>query len=50
MAPLCFDPVAQYFGFAEGMTYYMDYLKYAKFIEDKERPYGATAEMSIFWH
>jgi Gpi18-like mannosyltransferase len=42
MAPLCFDPFAKLFGFPAGMTYYMDYLKYAKFIEDKERKYGAT--------
>lgn len=50
MAPLCFDPFAKFFGFPAGMTHYWDYLKYAKFIEDKERKYGATQDMSIFWH
>ena len=50
MAPICFDPVAKLFGFQAGMTYFWDYLKYAKFIEDKERKYGATQDMSIFWH
>ena len=42
MAPMCFDPIAKIFGFPAGMTFYMDYLKYSKFIEDKERKYGAT--------
>ena len=50
MMPICFDPIAKLLGFPAGMTFHMDYLKYAKFIEDKHRKYGATQDMSIFWH
>ena len=50
MAPMCFDPFAKLLGFKHGMTFYKDYLMFSKFIEDSERKYGATQDMSIFWH